>query len=253
MRLARNQVAALLVQMGQLRADQVDQDVRNDSGETAFFTRQLEFIVAEVYRVEYPELRARDFIPLDSRVPSGAKSYTWRLWDWAGMAKILANFADDLPTVEILAAEKSQTIHSVGVGYTYSIQDVRSAQMAGVNIEVDKAEAARRAHENKIDALAAFGDSGTGLPGFLNNPNVPLISAPDSPIMGDWLNPAKDPLVILKELHAIVNSVRVTTKGVHAPDTMLLPTAHFDKLTTTPMNAYQDTTILQAFLKAFQQ
>lgn len=248
MGLSRRRIADLLVQLGQLHADKADSDVRKDSGETAFFTRQLEFIISEVYRTEYPELRARDFIPLDSRVPSGALSFTWRLWDWRGMAKILSTYADDLPTVEILAAEKSQTIQSLGVGYTYTIQDVRSAQMANINLEVDKAEAARRAHEVAVDQIAAFGDVQTGLPGFLNNPNVPVISCPDPDVSGDWLNPATDPLRILKDLHAIVDSVRVTTKGVHAPDTMLLPLKHFDKLATTPMNQYQDKSILRAFL-----
>lgn len=245
MKLSRYHVAGLLVQLG-LITDSAD--ARNDAGETAAFQRQLEYVIAETYRVEYPDLRAKDFIPVDTRVPSGAESFVWRLWDYAGMAKIISNFADDLPTVEILGAEKAQGIKSVGVGYTYSIQDVRAAQLANLPLETEKADAARRAHENKIEKLAAFGDSAEGLPGFLNNPNVPILSPPGD-LNGAWLNPATNPKDILKDLHKLANSVRVATKGTHAPDTMLLPIEFFDHLSTLRLSDLTEVTVLQAFLK----
>lgn len=249
MRLSRNYMAALLVSMGQLHTDSVSADIRKDAGETATFTRALEYVITETYKVEYPDLRARDFIPINSRVPSGAQSFVWRLWDWAGMAKIISNHADDLPTVEIMAAEKAQGIVSVGIGYTYSIQDIRSAQLAGVALETEKAAAARRGHENKIELLAAFGDAATGLPGFLNHTNVPILSAPGD-IDGDWFNPALDPRSILADLHKIVSSVRTATLATHSPDTMLLPTSIYDYLTTLQLSQYSEVSVLQAFLRA---
>lgn len=249
MRLTKQYMAALLATMGLIRSDCTQAEIHSDAGETATFTRQLEYVITETYRVKYPELRARDFIPVNSRVPSGAQSFVWRLWDWAGMAKIIANHADDLPTVEIMSAEKAQSIVSVGIGYTYSIQDIRSAALAGLPLETEKATAARRAHENKIETLAAFGDTATGLPGFLNHANVPVLSAPGD-IDGDWFNPALDPRSILADLHKIVASVRDATLATHSPTTMILPTTIYDYLVTLQLSQYSEVSVLQAFLRA---
>jgi hypothetical protein len=164
MRLNRRTIGRMLVQMGQLDEDNLDRDMRSDAGETAAFTRQLEYVMTEVYRVEYPELRAREFIPINSRVAAGAESFVWRLWDWVGMAKILSSFADDLPTVEIMAAEIAQVCKTLGIGYNYTVQDIAAAQLSGMPLDTEKASAARRAHENAIEVLAAVGNAAAGLP-----------------------------------------------------------------------------------------
>lgn len=248
-RLSRRSVGSLMMQLGLLHSDSLDADIRNDAGETATFTRQLEHVITEVYRVQYPELRAQDFIPLDTSVPSGAQSFVWRIWDWRGMAKILDSYADDLPTVEIMGAERAQVIHSLGVGYSYSIQDQRAAAMAGFPLDTEKGNAAKRAHLNKIEVLAAFGDAAAGLPGMLNNPNVPLLTPPGD-IAGDWMDPATSALSIKADLHTIARSIRTTTKTTETPDTLLLPPSIFDKLATTPLSSSIEKPILRAFLDA---
>ncbi len=220
--------------------------LRHDAGETAAFARQLEFIKTTTYDVKYANLKARKFIPVDSSVPSGAESFTWRAWDWAGMAKILANFADDLPKVDVISAEVTQGIKSIGDSYAYTIQDLRASQMAGTQLDTKRATAARRAVENKIDALASFGDTAANLPGFLNNSSVPLLTAP-SDITGDWLNTATPPQ-ILADLNKIGNSVTITTKEAFSADTLLLPIEHYAYISTTPMSVTDSRSILDVFL-----
>lgn len=249
MLLSRRWVAyQILVPGGLMREDSVESDLkRGDAGETAAWTRSLEYVIAETYRVEYPELRARQFIPVNTNVPAGAESYVWRIWDWAGMAKILSNFADDLPTVEIMAAEIAQACKSTGIGYTYSLQDLRAAALTGMNIDTEKASAARRAHENLFDKLAAFGDATVGLPGFLNNANVPIISAPGT-LNGDWdVSTAQE---CLDDLHAISASIYSVTKGAGQGDTLLLPPVRYKRLATLRMAPEDRTPVLRAFLEA---
>jgi hypothetical protein len=248
MMLSRRYVAnQLLVPLGLIRTDAVEDNIRNDAGETASFTRALEFIIAETYRIEYPELRARQFIPIDTRVPAGANSFTWRIWDWAGMAKIISNYADDLPTVEIMSAEIPQLCKGLGIGYTYSLQDLRNSAFMGMNLDTEKSTAARRAHENLFDTLAAFGDATVGLPGFLNNANVPIISAPGT-LVGSWNTCT--PQEALDDLHAISASVYTVTKGAGQADTMLLPPVRYKRLSTLRMSQYDKTPVLRAFLEA---
>lgn len=228
-------IAALLEAMG----------FRADAGETATFARQLEAIKAQTYDVKYVQLKARSFIPLDSSVPSGAESFTWRAYDWFGMAKILANYADDLPKVDIIAAEVTQSIKSLGASYGYTIQDMRASAMAGTQLDVKRATAVRRAIENAIDSLAAFGNSAAGLPGFLNNTNVPVMSG--APLTGGWTTATSQQ--ILDDLNAIANQVVTQTKGTHAPDTMLFPINRYSLISTKPFNATDSRSVLKVFLE----
>lgn len=218
---------------------------RKDAGETAMFARQLEFIKAQTYDIKYLPLKARTFIPVDSSVPSGAESFTWRAFDWAGFAKILANYADDLPKVDVIAAEVTQAIKSLGASYGYTIQDVRASQMSGAQLDVQRAKSARRAVENQIDALAAFGSTAAGLPGFLNAANVTVMNG--APLTGGWTTATA--AQILADLNTIANKVVTQTKDTHHPDTMLFSVDRYLRISTTPFSANDSRSILQVFLQ----
>src|SRR5690554_5233059 len=99
-------------------------DRRLDSRETAMLARQLEYIKAQTYDVRYPAFKARTFIPVSTEVPPGAESITYRQWDQYGMAKVIANYADDLPLVDVVAREFTTKVKSLGEAYQYSIQDL---------------------------------------------------------------------------------------------------------------------------------
>ena len=106
-------------------------NLRLDAGETAALARQLEHIYAKTYDVKYAELKARRFIPIDTSVDAGAEFFTYRQWDIFGMAKLIANYADDLPRVDTLAREFAAPIKSLGASYGFSIQDMSRAAMSG--------------------------------------------------------------------------------------------------------------------------
>ena len=215
---------------------------RNDALETAVFARQLEHIYTKTYDVLYPEFKARKFIPLDSSVPSGASSFTYRQFDEVGFAKMVANYADDIPDVTLFGKEFTANCHSMVVGYSYSIQDIRRAQMAGLPLTDQLARIAKRAVEAKIDSIAAFGDSTLGFTGFLNNANVPLVSV----ITGTWSTATADQIVA--DLDKLVNSIVIATKGVHMPDTLLLDISSFTLLNSKQRSLASDVTILKWYL-----
>lgn len=223
-----------------------DDGQRLDAGETAAFARELEVVKAKTYDVKYLNLKARTFIPLDSEVPSGAESFTWRSWDWAGMAKILANYADDLPKVDIIGTEVSQGIKSLGDSYSYSIQDIRASALLKTPLDSKRASAARRAIENSIETIAAKGNAAAGLPGFLNNANVPLITAAGA-LNGAW--DTATATQILDDLNLIANTIVETTKHTHIPDTMILPTSRYSRVATLPFSATDTRSVLKVFLE----
>lgn len=216
---------------------------REDANETAIFARQLEHVYTKTYDVKYPEFKARSFIPLDASVPSGAETYTYRQFDEVGMAELIANYADDLPDVTMFGKEFTGKCKSIGNAYSYSIQDVRRASMAGMALETSLPSIARRAHEAKHDKIAAFGDTLSGLVGFLNHPNVPLVT----PTTGTWSTATADQ--IIADLDKLVNSIVTTTNGVHVPDTLLLPITQFLRLNNLQKSAASDKTVLQWYLE----
>jgi hypothetical protein len=242
----RQRVEKLLADLG-FRADAAEPEWRLDSGETAAFTRQLMWIETAIYETEYPENRARQFIPEDGSVANWAETYTWRIWNWAAMATLISRYSDDLPAVDVMAAEKIQKIESLGVSFGYSIQDLRAASRLNMPLDTEKGDLARRTIENKIENLAVFGDATSGLPGFVNMPNVPILSSPTD-LTGNWLTGAT-PKEILADMHAMPNAVDENTKGTHKANTLLLPRRHYRHIATTTLNDFTSETIMTTFLK----
>lgn len=218
-------------------------NVRLDARETAILSRQLEYVKSRTYDVKYPAMAARRFIPVSTETPNGADSITYSQWDQYGMAKVVANAADDLPLVDVVAQEFTSPVKSLGDAYTYSIQDLRRVAQSGQPLDAMRAQAARRAIESAIDEIAAFGLPEARLPGLLNHANIPIV-APDT---GTWATATAEE--ILADLNKLVNSIVTSTKNVHQPDTLLLDTASFALLASMPTGADLQRTVLRVFLE----
>lgn len=216
-----------------------------DPGTSAAFLRALTHIVSKTYDKRYPDLKARLFIPVDSSVPAGAEFFVWRSWDYAGMAKIITDYADDLPMADVMAVEVTQKVEGLGNAYAYSINDLKAAAMSGIPLDTKRTYAVRRTHENRVDALAAFGDAASGFTGFLNNANVPIITTPD--IHGGW--DTATAAEILSDLNLICNSIVTTSKEAFTPDTLLLPVSRYSLLASKPYSDVVPDTVLEVFLK----
>ena len=222
--------------------------LRFDANETVFLTRQLEHIESKLYEIKYPTLIARDLVPKIGGVPSGAQVYTYREYDARGLAKIIADYADDLPRADVIAQETTISIKGIGDSYGYSLQEMRAAQMAGIPLDSSKAASARRQIEEQIDKCLSFGSAPHGMKGLLNQTGTGVYVVPNgaagSPL---WVN--KTPDEILKDLNGIVNSVPGVTNGVEYVDTLALPIDQHSLIATTARSANSDTTILEFFLK----
>lgn len=220
-----------------------------DESEGIFFERELLSIKARTYDVLYPELLARQLFPLDSTTDTGAQSVSYQSWDHAGMAKLIANYSDDLPNVEVNMKETIRKIYSEGIAFGYSIQDVRSARMAGKPLEQRKANAARRQLLQLENALAFDGDAATDIPDFINGANYNVVT----PVDGgggttDWLSKTADE--IIADVSSMTASIRDGSNGVEAPNTLIIPETQYTHISTTPRSSTSDTTILDFLLKS---
>lgn len=220
-----------------------------DSNESVFLQRQLDYIKQQTYDIKYAELKARKLIPVSSEADPGAEKIFYRQYDQSGMAKIISNYADDLPDADVVGKEFFATVKTLGSSYKYNIQEMRAAAYGNVPLEQRRANAARRAIAQKENTLAFFGDANSGLVGLFTAPNVTSVSIPatGSGSTTQWVN--KTPDQILYDMNLVANTVVSTSLGVENPDTMLLPLSQFNYVASTARSQFSDKTILNYFLE----
>jgi hypothetical protein len=233
-------VNACLAQMGISRGDPRS---RFDAGETMFVQRQLEYVMAQPYKVDYAPLLAKRFIPLDTSVPVGAETFSYLQWDVIGEATLLANYGDDIPMVDAFVTKFTKPLKDYADGYQYSVQDLEAAQFAGVALDATKATTAREMIDRKVDKVAAKGDTVAGLDGFLNHSAVPRVHA----ITGDWSDSTTADQMIA-DLDKLVNSIPVATRQTIAPNTLLVATPAFRYL-QKPVSSLVRESVLTSWLK----
>lgn len=204
---------------------------RIDANETAMFARSLEHIFAELYEVEYPDLKARALIPVKAAHP-GAESHTFREVEKFGQAKIVHNYSTDFPSAEVQGREFTQGIRSIGSSYQYSIQDMRAASLSGFPLEAQKAIAAREVIEFLLDDLALNGDANTGLKGWNSLAGSFNPVTKGTQVSGTtWLTATPDE--ILKDVRDLFKSVPENTKQKHRANTLVLDSASYNHIAFT--------------------
>ena len=218
-----------------------------DANETLFFERELESIDARLFEVKKKELVYREFIPVNNSVAAGANSYTYRQFDKVGMAKVISNFADDLPRADVFGQEFISPIKTLGTSFGYNTQELRAAAMANTPLDMMKADAARRSIREKESNVAWNGDDDSNLPGFLNNANIPVVATLTG--AGGFTWKLKTPDEIINDINILVTKIREDSKGTFEGDTLLLPIEQYNHIANTPRSATSDTTILEFITK----
>ena len=214
--LMRSDIPQSLVETKGMRFDDVEDA-------SLYFARELDYIKAQSYDVEYPELTALSLFPISNEVNPGAETVTYYSYDKTGVAKIINNYATDLPRADVKGKPSTGYVKSVGASYGYSVQDMRASRMASKSLDVRKAEAARYAVDFELNRIAWAGDKENGLIGVLSPENdIPLYTVPNGASgKTSWESKTADE--ILADLNGMQKQVSRTTKNVERPDTLALP------------------------------
>lgn len=219
-----------------------------DANETSVFQRALEYIKSKTYDKKYKDLKATTLLPVSTEAPSGCQFITYRSFSMIGVAKIIADYANDFPRVDTFGEEKQAFVRGIGDSYGYSIPEIRRSQKEGTRLDSRRSNVARRANDEIVNTIAWTGDSNYKLQGFINFPGISEYTVPN----GAGGNPqwsTKTPDEIVADVTGIINAVVVTTNGKEIPDTLLLPLSQFNLINDTRMAGNSDTTILQFILK----
>ena len=223
---------------------------RFDSAEDAsvFFARELDYVKSQSYDVEYPELTALALFPMSSEADAGAETITYYSYDKVGLAKIISNYATDLPRADVKGKPTTAIIKSLGDSYGYSIQEMRASAMAGKSLDTRKAESARYQIDYLNNKIAWNGDEETGLRGVLSEDNdVPLYVIPNGAKgSAKWAD--KTPDEILADSNGMMKQMARTTKKVEKADTLALPSEAYLELQGRRIEG-TDTTVLSYIQK----
>jgi hypothetical protein len=181
-----------------------------------YFARALDYVKARTYTRLLPEMSGDRLVPTSTDTPASAVSVTYQVYDAVGMAKVIANYADDLPRADVRARELSVIVRGIGDSYGYSQQDLRAALASGSNLPGRKADAARAAVARKENSLKIRGDLDYGMYGLINHPNIPAVAA----VTGLWNTATGDQIVA--DVTALVDAVVNQSNGIHTPNVLAL-------------------------------
>lgn len=206
-----------------------------DSAEDAsvFFARELDFVKAQSYDAEYPELTALTLFPISHEADPGAETITYYSYDKAGQAKIISNYSNDLPRADVDGKPTHATIKSLGASYGYSVQEMRASKLAGKSLDARKADSARYQIDVLANRIAWAGDTASGLIGVLSSGNnIPLYTLPNASSGSTTAWSTKTAAEILKDINGMQKQVSAATKNVERPDTLVLPSDVFIDIST---------------------
>jgi len=215
-----------------------DKTLRFDSTEDAsvFFARELDYIKTKTYDVIYPEFNALALFPKTSEADPGAETITFYSYDKRGFAKIIQNYATDLPRVDIKGVPNTAHIKSLGASYGYSVQEMRASRYAGKSLDARKGATARDAIDRESNTIAWAGDPENNLVGVLSpTNNVPIFALSLNGAGTSTKFVDKTPMEVLADINAMQAYTATLTKSVEKPDTLALPTDAFLYLANTPL------------------
>lgn len=215
------------------------EEFRFDAGESAFLTRELIYMKAKTYDIEYAPRMFEKLLPISSETPEWAETVNYGQYDRVGYAKVGSDYASDSPRVDVLLREFTGKVVPILDSFGYSIQELRAAAGAKRPLSTLKSTAAREFIEDQHDRIAALGDAQSGLFGMANNASVGITTA----ITGTWATATGD------QMHADVNKLLadmfVDTKQLYQATALAMSPADYFSITQKPFSTTTDLTVLE--------
>ena len=204
--------------------------LRLDAADNAgiFFAKQLAYVKSKAYDKEFPELTGLKLFPQTSEVDEGAMYMEYYSYEPVGFADIIANYASDLPRVDVKGTPHRAEIVGIGNSYGYNEQELRACGRIALlgtmkPLDAARAEAARRAYDIKINHLIWHGDEKTGIIGVLSSGNnIPVYTLTNGAGgKADWASKTADE--IAADVAGMLNYIDTLTQGVEHPDSWAMP------------------------------
>lgn len=208
----------------------------------AFYISQLSNLESKIYETKYRNIVYAEWVPVDTSDPEWVDEISYLSYDAVTMGKFIGANAKDLPQVAMNASKSSIKVGYGGIGYGYTLDELRKSAAMGMAIDATGAKMSFRGYQEHCQRLAFQGDSGRGMYGLFNNPNVSVANS-----TYDWDTATNDEIVA--DMNAALIKVWVDSKEVHLPNVLGIDSARWAIISERRMAAGTDTTILEYFKK----
>lgn len=208
-----------------------------------------------IYQRKYPSFAYAEFIPVETQGNPWARGVIFRSGDIAGAAQWLAAKGFDMPYADVIRDQELRAFHLAGIGYERNLEELEVGAMEGIDISEQKANAARRVAEMGLFNVAIIGRMpGTAydeknMTGLINNASVPTANVPNDGTGSTRTWSTKTNAQILRDFNLGISNIFSGTLETEMADTVLLPSARWDVLATTPRSDNSDTTLLEYLQK----
>ncbi len=235
---------------------------RLDNNETVFLQRELQSVDPVNYMALYAGIMGRRYFPLIENVSRLDVEYLYKVFEIVGTADVgTAARANDDNFVGVRMTPVTQGIKQIPVSYGWPLLDIQRAASKNIPLEQMTVMAAMSSVARRIDKMLAFGfnPTTTNIKGALNNAAVSVLTASTKTVGGTaWIRSAGAvaPREILADISLMCATIRNKLQqaalmpfGDITPAfdrfTLLLDTANYTYIATTPRSDNSDTSILQ--------
>lgn len=195
------------------------QGVKSDASDMGVWTAQeLHKIRSTAYEKEYPAGSALRVFPVTNELSDTDKTFEYQVFDKVGYAKIIADYTDDLPTVDALMTSEFGKVFRLGNAYLISIDEIKAGQRTGKSLSTRKSNACQLAHDQLVNKLVFKGSKPHKIPSVFDHPNITKI------VSTKWMDGAtKKPETAQDELEKAIEILETQTKGQHRATNILIP------------------------------
>ncbi|WP_279025569.1 major capsid family protein [Gibbsiella quercinecans] len=176
--------------------------------------QQLKQILKRQYEAAYPETSALALFPTTSELAPTTNVFEYLTFDGVASAKIIADYTDDLPTVEAMAASETGKVFRFGNAWLISIDEIKTGAAMGNSLSDRKATLCREAHETLLNKLVFKGSTPHKIVSVFNHPNISKI------VSKGWTT---DPEAASEEMMDLIEKIETVTNGQHHVTNIVIP------------------------------
>lgn len=174
---------------------------------------QLTQLLNRQYEQAYPQTGVLELFPVTTELSPVTKNFEWLEFDGVTSAKIIADYTDDLPTVEAMASEKTGKVFRLGNAWFISIDEIKAGQALGSSLSDRKASLAREGHETLVNDLVFKGSAPHNIVSVFDQPNINRLTS------AGWTTPE----IAFSELQDLVDTIEDVTLGRHHVTNIVIP------------------------------
>jgi hypothetical protein len=187
---------------------------------TAVFARELEWIDAKLEREEFAPLKSEQLIPYHPSGGPGIDTVTYRKITELGLAEFVGNGNTQLPRVDVVGTEYSRKVQNMGVAWAITVFELLAvAANPTIHLDTERKAAALNAIRRLHDRTAFQGNTTLGWTGFVNDANVPVVTA----VTGAWATSTA--LQKIADINKLTWAIFTATKELYEADTLVMPTS----------------------------